>query len=77
MPNTPSIASFTPCSLNQYGDRGKAPKDWRYGSFHSAVKRGWYDKDWELSKPCSIIFMRVFRYLQDARHWMLICHFAF
>ena len=32
----------------------KSPKDWQYGSFHSAVKRGLYDEDWGSSEPCSI-----------------------
>lgn len=32
----------------------KSPKDWRHGSFHSAVKRGLYNEDWGSSEPCSI-----------------------
>jgi putative transposase len=35
----------------------KSPKDWYYGSFQSAVKRGLYDEDWGSSEPCSITGM--------------------
>lgn len=30
------------------------PKDWRYGSFHDAVKRGFYTIDWGSQEPDSI-----------------------
>jgi len=32
-------------------------KDWRWSSFHTAVKRGWYTPDWGCTEPSSIIGM--------------------
>jgi putative transposase len=37
----------------------KSPRDWRYSSFHNAVKRGLYVEDWGAAEPSSIHEMNI------------------